>query len=274
MDFSFVASSRYRERVLHSLAAKPQLPRQLAEDTGLRISHVSRSLRQLSDRGLVECLTPDSKAKGRLYAITPSGASLIVFSRNSSARFAAPSRGPVTLGFVPKLRGAFATRCIAWLRRTKGEPEVKKALSRWSVDPDQITEDTWLSMDAYDEFLELLENAFGDGSYDFVRELSSYAAPAISTIKEQILRVVSLERLADKAPEVWHKEWNYGRLEVKTGKRWALFFHYDWSPTPTMCALVQGTYEGILRVRGVKGTVTKTHCVRAGDGHCEWFVKW
>ena len=63
-DFSFVVSSGYREKVLTSLAPKPKVPRQLADETDLRIVHVSRALRELSDRGLVECLTPDVKAEG------------------------------------------------------------------------------------------------------------------------------------------------------------------------------------------------------------------
>ncbi len=76
-DFSFVVSSGYRERVLSSLAPKPKVPSQLADETDLRIVHVSRALRELSDRGLVECLTPEVKARGRLYGLTPDGAALL-----------------------------------------------------------------------------------------------------------------------------------------------------------------------------------------------------
>src|SRR5437879_12444974 len=75
-DFSFVVSSGYREKVLTSLAPKPKVPRQLADETDLRVVHVSRSLRELSDRGLVECLTPEVQARGRLYGRTPDGAAL------------------------------------------------------------------------------------------------------------------------------------------------------------------------------------------------------
>src|SRR2546425_13127271 len=65
-DFSFVVSSGDREKVLTSLAPKPKVPRQLADETDLRVVHVSRALRELSDRGLVECLPPEVKARGRL----------------------------------------------------------------------------------------------------------------------------------------------------------------------------------------------------------------
>src|SRR5439155_5692448 len=72
-DFSFVVSSGYRERVLTGLAPKPKVPRQLAEETDLRIVHVSRALRELSDRGLVECLTPGGRRRGRRYGLPPDG---------------------------------------------------------------------------------------------------------------------------------------------------------------------------------------------------------
>src|SRR5439155_2690537 len=85
-DFSFVVSSGYREKVLSSLAPKPKVPRQLADETDLRVVHVSRALRELSDRGLVECLTPEVKARGRLYGLTPDGAALLG-ELNGSSRY-------------------------------------------------------------------------------------------------------------------------------------------------------------------------------------------
>src|SRR5438128_12114655 len=98
-DFSFVVSSGYREKVLSSLAPKPKVPRQLAEETDLRIVHVSRALRELSDRGLVECLTPEVKARGRLYGLTPDGAALLA-ELNGSRRYVTPAVGEGHAGGV------------------------------------------------------------------------------------------------------------------------------------------------------------------------------
>ena len=69
-DFSFVMSSRHRESVLRAVAKRPHLPRQVAEETHLRLAHVSRALRELRDHSLVELLTPEAKGRGRLYAVT------------------------------------------------------------------------------------------------------------------------------------------------------------------------------------------------------------
>ena len=273
-DFSFVASSGYREKVLRSLAGQPKLPKQLAQDTSLRIVHVSRALRELRERDLVECLTPERKARGRVYGITANGSALIAVFRTSSHRYLPSGRGTPAIGFVPKIRASLVLRCVAYLRLTKGDIPTRDALRRWSVNADELTDDTWLSVDAYDEFFELLEASFGDGSYDFIRDLCSHTAPALSTVKEQILKIIPLEALAETAPIVYNKEWNYGRLEVRTGKRWAVFQHYDWQPTPPMCAMFHGIYEGVLNARRAQGDVKKTRCVRLGDDHCEYRAEW
>ncbi|MGI0148763.1 MAG: hypothetical protein ACREDF_04440, partial [Thermoplasmata archaeon] len=65
-----------------------------------------------------------------------------------------------------------------------------------------------------------------------------------------------------------------GRLVVKTERRQATFCHFDWMPTASFCAMFHGTYEGVLRARGVSGTVAKTRCIRSGDDHCEYVARW
>jgi DNA-binding MarR family transcriptional regulator len=271
-DFSYVVSSGYREKVLASLAPKPKVPRQLAEETDLRIVHVSRALRELADRGLVECLTPALKARGRLYGLTPEGASLLTQMSGSTGYVspAADEKG----GFVPKIRGSTVLRFLHYLKKTRGPAAVGEAIKTWSVDPDKLTDDTWLSVASCAEFLDLVEAKFGDGSYGFVRRLFSEAVSTFPTIREQLSKAMPLAALAERAPIVYNKEWNYGRLEVETDRHQVTFRHYDWMPTPAMCAMFHGIYEGILASRRVEGKVTKTQCVRTGSDHCEYRVEW
>jgi len=94
------------------------------------------------------------------------------------------------------------------------------------------------------------------------------------TVLEQLSKAIPLTALAERAPIVYAKEWNYGRLEVTTERRKIVFRHYDWMPTPAMCAMFHGIYEGGLTYRGAKGKVTKTRCVRNKDDHCEYLVEW
>lgn len=273
-DFSFVASSRYREKVLRSLAARPRLPSQIAEDTSLRIGHVSRALRELSGRDLVECLTPEARARGRLYAITQPGLSLDTYFRDASRRYNPVAKSATLLGFVPKIRAQFALLVVRHVSREFGASAVRDVLRGWGVSPDDLGADDWLSVDAYNELLELLEARFGDGSFQFIRSVSAKVVPAISTVRAEISRLVPMEVLVERAPVVYSKEWNYGRLEVRTGKHRAGFLHYEWLPTPAFCAGFHGAYEGILRSRKLSGTVTKTRCVRRGDDHCEYVMEW
>jgi DNA-binding MarR family transcriptional regulator len=273
-DFSFVVSSGYRERVLTSLAPKPKVPRQLAEETDLRIVHVSRALRELSDHGLVECLTPELKARGRLYGLTPDGAALLG-ELNGSRRYVTPTvREAQKEGFVPKIRGSTVVRLLEYVKRTRGREVVSEAIASWSVDQDKLTEDTWLSVDACAQLLDLVEARFGDGSYGFIRKVFSEAMSSFPTVLEQLTKALPLTALAERAPIVYAKEWNYGRIEVETERRKITMRHYDWMPTPAMCAMFHGIYEGGLAFRGVHGKVTKTQCVRTGSDHCEYRIEW
>jgi DNA-binding MarR family transcriptional regulator len=72
-DVSFVISSRYRTAVLKRLATGPSTPSQIATDADVGISHVSRALQRLRDRGLVELLVSDDRKKGRVYGLTEDG---------------------------------------------------------------------------------------------------------------------------------------------------------------------------------------------------------
>lgn len=72
-EIGFVISSRYRVAVLKRLADGPATPSQLATDSGLAIAHISRALRGLRDRDLVELLVSEDRKKGRVYGVTENG---------------------------------------------------------------------------------------------------------------------------------------------------------------------------------------------------------
>ncbi len=73
---SFVVSGSLRLKVLIALSKNVLTPSQLKELTGAQISRISSTLRELRDKNMVECLTPE-KRKGRLYTITPLGKQVI-----------------------------------------------------------------------------------------------------------------------------------------------------------------------------------------------------
>jgi DNA-binding MarR family transcriptional regulator len=70
----YVAGSRYRREVCEFLETDgPEQPSTIAAAVDLAQPHVSRSLSELRERGVVELLVPESQQKGRLYDLTPEG---------------------------------------------------------------------------------------------------------------------------------------------------------------------------------------------------------
>lgn len=72
-EVSYAISSDNRRDVLMELYNGASTPSRIAEQTNIRMSHVSRALDQLEERGHVELLVSESKRKGRIYNLTPSG---------------------------------------------------------------------------------------------------------------------------------------------------------------------------------------------------------
>lgn len=59
-------------------------PSQIAKDLKVSTTQVSRTLKQFEKKGLVECLTPDSKM-GKIYILTEKGKELLAeFEKDSS----------------------------------------------------------------------------------------------------------------------------------------------------------------------------------------------
>src|SRR2546427_1590703 len=194
-DFSFVAASGYRERVMNALSRKPKFPKEGGRETRTRITHVSRALREMGGRGLVNCLNPEAKARGRIYGVTEAGASLLAYFDRSNRRFVPVSaRGTPYVGFVPKIRGSSVLRILAALRDSKGKEALDGAIRSWTIDPREITEDSWISVDACAELLELVEARFGDGSYSFIRAVFATTAPSFPTIRGELFFFSSRRR--------------------------------------------------------------------------------
>ena len=72
---SFVGRGKARRLVLKSLN-KPNSPTNLAKQLVMDRSTISRVMIELTEKGLVECLTPDEHS-GRYYRITETGKKVI-----------------------------------------------------------------------------------------------------------------------------------------------------------------------------------------------------
>jgi predicted transcriptional regulator len=69
---NFIQRSTYRERTLKSIKNGYENPTLIAKDANIDKSHISRTLKELLEKNLIQLLNPESK-KGRIYIITELG---------------------------------------------------------------------------------------------------------------------------------------------------------------------------------------------------------
>lgn len=72
----YIIRSSYRKKVFIALKKQPLRPSEISRETGLRLTHVTRALRELKKKNLVKCLNPQEKF-GRFYILTPKAKKLI-----------------------------------------------------------------------------------------------------------------------------------------------------------------------------------------------------
>lgn len=77
---AFIIRSNYRKKVFLELS-KPQRPSQIAKALNLRLTHVTRALRELNQKSLVKCLNP-KESFGRFYELTPKGENVLKEVKN------------------------------------------------------------------------------------------------------------------------------------------------------------------------------------------------
>jgi predicted transcriptional regulator len=83
-DYGYVIASNYRLKVVRALLSHPKTPKQISNETQIGMTHISRTIKELSVRGLVHCMNPRA-VKGRLYILTDTGKELAgIIEKDSS----------------------------------------------------------------------------------------------------------------------------------------------------------------------------------------------
>lgn len=73
---SFVMSGKLRFRILIELKNSHKTPSDLATLFKVPISHISKTIKELEEKDLVKCLTPERR-KMKLYMITKKGIEIL-----------------------------------------------------------------------------------------------------------------------------------------------------------------------------------------------------
>jgi DNA-binding MarR family transcriptional regulator len=79
---SYVIRSDYRRNVLLHLASRKDIPSNIAEETDYHQSHISTTLGELREKGLVERLV--EAQKGRIYGLTEKGEEVVAEIENEN----------------------------------------------------------------------------------------------------------------------------------------------------------------------------------------------
>lgn len=72
---SFVIRGKYRRAILENLKENTNTPTKIATEKDFHLSHVSRGLRELSEKDLVEPLVKANK--GKIYRLTEKGGKIL-----------------------------------------------------------------------------------------------------------------------------------------------------------------------------------------------------
>ncbi len=73
---NYVLRSSHRVRVLRAIGSDAKMPSQIAKESDVLNNHISRTLRQLVEHGLIEIINPEMHC-GRLYRLTDCGLSVL-----------------------------------------------------------------------------------------------------------------------------------------------------------------------------------------------------
>ena len=70
----YIISSSYREKVIEVLFTNQYglMPKQIAQECDIKVNHISKTLSELVDNGLIRCINPEMR-KGRIYQLTMKG---------------------------------------------------------------------------------------------------------------------------------------------------------------------------------------------------------
>lgn len=74
--FAYVNISSYRAKAVKALKDESKTPTNIAKDSGIRINHISKVLKELKDCNVAECINEEDR-KNRIYRLTSTGEEIV-----------------------------------------------------------------------------------------------------------------------------------------------------------------------------------------------------
>lgn len=80
-EIAFIKSSKYREIIFLDIDNDFKTPKEISKSKNIHLSEVSRALRGLKEKNLVEVMNPDAN-KSRFYRLSPKGQEILKYLKS------------------------------------------------------------------------------------------------------------------------------------------------------------------------------------------------
>jgi hypothetical protein len=123
-----------------------------------------------------------------------------------------------------------------------------------------------------------MEKVFGWKDKE-IRELCAYAAGVSLIVKLYMKFFYSLDKMVEKAPEIWKEYFTEGELKVvdyDEQKRYTIIRVENFNLDPVFCRCLEGYFENIIKmvIRTDKVNCQETRCAFDQHDYHEFLIKW
>jgi len=118
--------------------------------------------------------------------------------------------------------------------------------------------------------------AKGEPIKAFARRAGRFGAElGLKTVYKFVLLVMSTDAVLKKAPFMWTRVYDGGKIEVESGTGSATITITEFPSDVAVCGRITGWFEVIGERTGAKGlSVTHQPCAAEGGTKCSWNFKW
>jgi hypothetical protein len=184
---------------------------------------------------------------------------------------------------VPRVKGSTLTSRVAWVRERHGEMGLHRL--RAAVLPEthalleaSLLKSAWYPFVAFVDLNLAIDREFGAGDLSLIKGLGRYGADVnLTTIYRLFYLVGSVEWIIERAPALFHVNYDAGRLAVELlGSNRAQLSILDFPlPHRAHCLSVLGWAERSLELSGVALLESvEIACRTRGDNACRFRLGW
>jgi len=184
-----------------------------------------------------------------------------------------------------KDRGITFRHTLKWIEECYGSEGQKRVFSRFDNDVKRLIEKpiphAWYPVEYSRQMFAAINIEFCRKDPDLLLELGRYVAQSgINGFLKYLVRLVSVEKIIERASSIWHRYHNSGSIKIaevsKTqDQKKALVVVSDYDAGQVWCRIMTGYIERMVSSTGAKNvTVEKKDCIHNGNETCSWLVRW